>query len=131
MWLLSTILAPSCESVFQNNKKAFEEEIFIWVHFTTHFSTMKRKHTRGDPNASFLFAKKGNEYVVLLFFCFYFLWPHHVACGILVSWPGVKLELWQWKPRVLTSGLPGNFLNVFIFKVITLGKKSLYIVFWY
>ena len=41
--------------------------------------TMKRKHIRGDPNASFLFAKKGNEYVVLLFFCFYFLWPHHVA----------------------------------------------------
>ena len=55
--------------------------------------TMKRKHIRGDPNASFLFAKKGNEYVDLLFcfVLFYFLWLHHVACGILVSRPGIKL----------------------------------------
>ena len=45
--------------------------------------TMKRKHIRGDPNASFLFAKKGNEYVVLLFlFVCLFLFPLAATCGL-------------------------------------------------
>ena len=32
----------------------------------------------------------------------------HVACGILVPWPGIEPWPWQWKCRVLTTGPPGN-----------------------
>ena len=37
-----------------------------------------------------------------------FFWPHRVACRILVPWPGNEPGPWQWKHRVLTTGLSGN-----------------------
>ena len=40
-----------------------------------------------------------------LFVCF---WPHSVAWGILVPWPGIEPVPLQWKHRVLTTGPPGN-----------------------
>ena len=39
---------------------------------------------------------------------FFFFLVQHTACGILVPWPGIEPRPWQWKHRVLTSGLPGN-----------------------
>ena len=33
--------------------------------------------------------------------------PHHVACGILVPWPGIECPL-HWKHRLLTTGPPGK-----------------------
>ena len=43
------------------------------------------------------------------FFFFFFFGPYHEACGILVSWSGLNLDLLQWKPGVLATGKPGNF----------------------
>ena len=40
---------------------------------------------------------------------------HHVACRILVPWPGIELHPWQWKQRVLTARLTGDSqLRVFL-----------------
>ena len=39
---------------------------------------------------------------------FFFFWPRHMACGILVPRPGIK-------PRVLTTGPPGNSLLLLLF----------------
>ena len=38
---------------------------------------------------------------------------HAVACGILVSQPGIKSRSWQWKHWVLTSGQLGNSPNYY------------------
>ena len=43
---------------------------------------------------------------------FFFFWPCHVACGILVPWPGIEPGLSAlWMHRVLT-GPPGNFQSL-------------------
>ena len=34
----------------------------------------------------------------------------HMACEILVLWPGIESWLWEWKHSVLTPGPPGNSL---------------------
>ena len=58
---------------------------------------------------------------------------HHVACRILVPWPGIELHPWQWKQRVLTARLTG-FPIMCIFKtgwkVISLEKSITYSIFW-
>ena len=41
-------------------------------------------------------------------FVFYFFWPCHMSCGILVPWPGIKSIPAALKCRVLTTGLPGK-----------------------
>ena len=41
---------------------------------------------------------------------FYF-WLCCVACRILVPWPGIKPLPLHWERRVLTTGLPGKFLD--------------------
>ena len=41
-----------------------------------------------------------------------FLWPYCMACRVLVPWPGIEPRPWQWKHQVLTTGLPGNSLNL-------------------
>ena len=46
-------------------------------------------------------------YFFPLFF-YLFFWPRHVACRILVPWPGIEPRPRQWKRRVLTTGPPGN-----------------------
>lgn len=61
---------------------------------------------------------------------FFFFWPRHMVCGILVPL--------QWKGRVLSSVLPGkscfNFLNqpfwniIYIYKILT--WSVLFIGFW-
>ena len=38
----------------------------------------------------------------------FFLWPCHLACRILVPWPGTELGPQKWKCQVLTNGLSGN-----------------------
>ena len=53
------------------------------------------------------------------FFCFvlfFFLWPHCVACRILVSWPGVEPGPRQWRRHVLTTEPPGNSQQAVILK---------------
>ena len=45
-----------------------------------------------------------------LYFCFYFFWPHHMACGISVPRPWIKLGPRQWKGGVLTPEALGNSL---------------------
>ena len=44
----------------------------------------------------------------------FFLWLHHTAYRVSVSWPGFELGLLQWKPGVLITRPPGNSLNMFI-----------------
>ena len=39
-----------------------------------------------------------------------FIWPHWVACGILVPWPGIQHGPLQWKHSILTTGPPGKSL---------------------
>ena len=55
-----------------------------------------------------MFLFPGNYFDWL--WCFYLfgvlLWPHHMACGILVPWPGVEPGPWQWHRWALTTGLP-------------------------
>ena len=66
-----------------------------------------------------LFIKKktlraGKKFYVayFIYLCIYLekpqtiFWPCRKACRILVPWPGTGLGPWQWKPRVLTTGLP-------------------------
>ena len=50
-----------------------------------------------------------NEKQAFLFF--FFFWPCHVVCGILVPWPGIEPGPQQWKHWVLTTGPPGNSPN--------------------
>ena len=42
---------------------------------------------------------------------FFFL-LHHAAWGTLIPHPGIEPDLWQWKHRVLTTGLPVQFSSV-------------------
>ena len=53
------------------------------------------------------------RYIYIFFFFFFFL-LQSVACGILVSQPGIKLHPLQWKGRV-NHGLPGS-PDIFSFK---------------
>ena len=46
--------------------------------------------------SSFLFKMTGVR-------CFLFFWLHCMACGILVSWPGIELLA-----LILNTGPPGN-----------------------
>ena len=39
---------------------------------------------------------------------FFFFWPHCVVCRILVSWPRIESQAWQWNLRGLTTWLPEN-----------------------
>ena len=41
---------------------------------------------------------------------FFFFWPQHIACRILVPWPELEPRLWQWKCPNLTTGPSGNSL---------------------
>ena len=38
---------------------------------------------------------------------FFFFWPHHIACGILVPQPGIDPGPQQWKHRTLTPDNQG------------------------
>ena len=42
-----------------------------------------------------------------------FIWPCHVACGIIVPQQGLNPYPLQWKHRVLTTGQPGKSLNLY------------------
>ena len=42
----------------------------------------------------------------------FFFWLCSRTCGILVPPPGIEPGPWQWKLRVLTTGLPGNSLKL-------------------
>ena len=41
-------------------------------------------------------------------YSFFFFWPHHAACGMLVPQPGIEGGPRQGERGVLTTGLPGN-----------------------
>ena len=45
----------------------------------------------------------------------FFTWPHHAACGILVSWPGIEPELSALKARNPNQGTTsqGSPYNLF------------------
>ena len=47
---------------------------------------------------------------LLGFFGFFFFWPSHTACGILVYQLGIKPRTLQWKCQGLTSEQPRNSL---------------------
>lgn len=51
-------------------------------------------------------------YPVLCFeWNFIFFWPHRVAYGISVPWPGTEPWSKHWAPERLTTGPPGDSLN--------------------
>ena len=51
-----------------------------------------------------------NHCSVLCFFFFFLAKPHQIS----VPWPGIEPKPWQWKPRILTTRLPGNSLSIFL-----------------
>lgn len=55
-------------------------------------------------------VKQWRLYEVSLSFFFSFR-LHLATCRIFIPQPGVEPWAWQWKPQVLTTGLPGNSLN--------------------
>ena len=64
-------------------------------------------------------------HISLSIFHFFFFWPCHETCGILVPWPGIKGGPRQWKCRVLINGPPGNSLTFFNWRKHT--KKYLFL----
>ena len=52
------------------------------------------------------FAFNYQAYSILFFF--FFFWPCHVACEIKVPQSRNELRPQWWKPRILTTGIPGN-----------------------
>ena len=51
---------------------------------------------------------------IILFVYLFIYWPRHMACGILVSWPGIEpVPPVHWKHGVLTTGPPGKSLFYF------------------
>ena len=51
---------------------------------------------------------------ILFIYLFIYFWPHCMACGILLSWPGVDPGPPAMKPWVLTTGPPGKSLRLLI-----------------
>ena len=49
------------------------------------------------------------------FFVLVVVCPPHEACGILVPLPRIEPRPWQWKRRILTTGLPGNSQDCWFF----------------
>ena len=45
-----------------------------------------------------------------MFYLFFFFWPYFVACGILISLPGIESVPQQWK----LPNRPGNSQNVLL-----------------
>ena len=39
---------------------------------------------------------------------FFYFWPHHATCGLLVSWPGIELMSTAVEGEILTTGLQGK-----------------------
>ena len=67
--------------------------------------------------------KRGVSFSTTLNFFFpFFLWPYHVACGILVLQP----VTWALEGGVLTTGLPGKSHNPaqFLTSLIIIIKKK-------
>ena len=55
----------------------------------------------------YIFYKQFHESGSKLQYClFFFFWPSHVACGILISWSGKEPAPPCSRIRVLTTGLP-------------------------
>ena len=48
--------------------------------------------------------------VIVFLFLRYFFWSYHVACGILVPWPGTEPRPQKWEPGILTTRPPGHSL---------------------
>ena len=61
-----------------------------------------------------LHSKRDVIHLRVVFFSFF--WPYCAACRILVPWPGIEPGPWQWKPQVLTTGPPGNSLQLRILR---------------
>ena len=59
-----------------------------------------------SPHFSFIIHWSCYDSFSFLFF--FFSWPHHTACGILVPQTGIEPRPRQWKHQVLTTGPPGN-----------------------
>ena len=43
----------------------------------------------------------------------FFFWPHHVACGILVLWPGIEPTSPALQGKFLITGPPGKSSKIF------------------
>ena len=69
-------------------------------HVTEHFFTLflAQEWSNGDYRKS-------------LSLSFFFFWLHLATCRIFIPQPGVEPWPRQWKPQVLTTGLPENSLN--------------------
>ena len=45
---------------------------------------------------------------------FFLAKPHQISA----PWPGIEPKPWQWKPRILTTRLPGNSLSIFLINIL-------------
>ena len=98
-------LGQNCMAVLRN-QNAFD----VSVSFA--FCSLKKKNKTLRAGKKFYVA-----YFIYLciyvctYVCIYLEKPQTIfwqclkACRILVPWPGTGLGPWQWKPRVLTTGL--------------------------
>ena len=55
---------------------------------------------------------------------FFFFWPCHITCRILVPWPGIEPQPQQWKLQVLTSERPENYEVTLIYLKMDPKHKS-------
>ena len=53
-----------------------------------------------------------------------FFWPCLTACRILFPWPGIQLCPLLWKPRALSTGPPGNALEVLLYFIKFLSQTT-------
>ena len=61
--------------------------------------------------------------------CLHFYFVCCMVCGILILQLGFEPTRWQWQHQVLTTGLPGNCLQRFLFKEPV--EFSLWVTIWW
>ena len=68
--------------------------------------------------------------IIVFFSFFFFLWPHHTACGILVPDQGLNLSPQQWKCCVLTTRPPRNSLYFNYKRNVPFQKILIFLLLW-
>ena len=54
------------------------------------------------------YTQQARKFVCFYNLIFFFLWPNHMACRILIPWPRFEPVPLAWKDGVLTTGSPGK-----------------------
>ena len=94
--------------------------IWAWLRLAIILLHMASSGVRWQPGCSGAFCCCK---LYIKFTIFFFFWPRHVACRILVSRSGSNPGPWQWEHGILTTGPPGNSVKLTILKCTTQWHK--------